>query len=128
MTPAEFQTRVLDPARLAFPFHDTRESRALLLAIAGVESAWTSRWQEPVAHARGFWMIQQNCLDDLLAHPASGPLLRKFAADMEVPTGGMFEALAWHDAWAYCCARSLLWTDRDPLPAFACANGSHSRG
>jgi hypothetical protein len=117
MTPEQFSTRILAPAASLFPFHDTPQSRALLLAIAGVESAWTSRWQEPVAYARGFWMIQQNCLNDLLAHPASGPLLRQFAAEMEISTGGMFEALAWHDGWAYACGRALLLTDPAPLPA-----------
>ena len=116
MTPAEFCARILDPARLAFPFHDDPRARALLLAIAGVESAWTARWQEPRAYARSFWMVQQNCVNDLLAHPSSGPVLRQFAAEMEIPIGGAFEALAWHDAWAYACARCLLWTDPHPLP------------
>ena len=124
MTPAEFSTRILAPAALAFPFHDTPQSRALLMAVAGVESAWTSRWQEPVAYARGFWMCQQNCLNDLLAHPASGPLLRQFATDMEIPAGGMFEALAWHDGWAYACGRALLLTDRAVLPAVSDTDGA----
>jgi hypothetical protein len=35
MTPAEFQTRILLPSVARFPFRDSPESRAILLAIAG---------------------------------------------------------------------------------------------
>jgi hypothetical protein len=116
VTPAEFSARILIPSVARFPFRDSPEARALLLAIAGVESGWTARYQLG-GPALGFWQFEPNGIQAVLDHPASGDVLRAFCAECEVKPTLLDEALAWHDGLAYACARLLLWTDPAPLPA-----------
>jgi hypothetical protein len=118
VTPAEFQARILDPARAAFPFHDSPESRAILLAIAGQESGWMSRFQLG-GPARGWWQFESEGAAGVMNHPAATLTLKGFCAEQFIPwdAGDLFEAVAWNDPLAYALARLLLWTDPHPLPA-----------
>lgn len=111
------------PAISLFPAHDCPEARALLLAIAGQESGWSTRFQFG-GPARGFWQFESEAIDGVFDHPASRPLVRVFCAEQEIGTMLMHEAVAWHDGLAYACARLLLWTDPAPLPAVGDVEGS----
>jgi hypothetical protein len=127
MTPQEFHTRILLPAIAVFPFKDSAESRALLLAIAGQESFWTDRLQEAGGPARGFWQFEMGgAVKGVYNHPASAPILKQFCKDWEIEfnIAAIYEAIAWCDALAYACARLLLWTDREPLPVIGQINAS----
>lgn len=125
MTPAEFSARILDPARAAFPFHDSPESRAILLAIAGQESGWMSRFQLG-GPARGWWQFESEAVADLMNRPATCLTLKGFCAEQSIPwdAGDLFEAVAWHDPLAYALARLLLWTDPAPLPGIGDSMGA----
>ena len=120
MTPAEFSARILLPSAARFPFRDSPEARALLLAIAGQESGWTSRLQQPTPVARGFWQCEKNgAVLGVLTHGATGDMLKAHCAALEIPCDldTVYEAIAWNDPLAYALARLLLWTDPHPLPA-----------
>jgi hypothetical protein len=126
MTPSQFQTRILDQACELFPFHETAESEALILAIAGVESGWTERRQIG-GTARGWWQFERaGGLRGVMRHPASVAPLQEFCASMALPWDevALFEALAWHDGLAYACARLLLYTDLAVLPALGDVDGA----
>ena len=127
MTPAEFSARILAPAAAAFPFHDAPASRALLLAIAGQESGWTDRLQEPTPFARGFWQMERGGgVLGVMEHPASREIIATFCESLEIPPDldPVYEAIAWNDTLAYAFARLLLWTDPAPLPAAGDVAGS----
>jgi len=118
VTPAEFAARILLPSAARFPFRDSPEARALLLAIAGQESAWMSRFQFG-GPARGWWQFESEAVADLMNRPTTCLTLKGFCAEQFIPwdAGDLFEAVAWHDPLAYALARLLLWTDPAPLPA-----------
>lgn len=118
MTPAEFSTRILAPAAAAFPFHDDPRARALLLAIAGVESGWAMRAQSFDGPAAGWWQFEVGGIVGVMEHPASRDVLREFCDQQAVPFERMdiHTAIEWHDGLAYALARLLLWTDPAPLP------------
>jgi len=119
MTPAEFQARILDPARAAFPFHDSPESRGILLAIAGQESGWQCRAQINDGPALGWWQFELGGVRGVVDHPNTHDLLQAFCAEQCVPFSAVdiHTAIEWHDPLAYALARLLLWTDPQPLPA-----------
>ena len=124
MTPEQFMQRIMLPSIVAFPFHDSPQSRVLLLAIAGQESFWADRLQEGGGSARGFWQWEQGTaasrggITGLVMHPVSAPILKQFCQDWELEfnIAAIYEAIAWCDPLAYACARLLLWLDPAPLP------------
>ena len=127
MTPAEFSARILLPSAARFPFRDSPEARALLLAIAGQESGWTSRLQQPTPVARGFWQCEKNgAVLGVLTHGATGDMLKAHCAALEIPCDldTVYEAIAWNDSLAYALARLLLWTDPAPLPGIGDSTGA----
>jgi hypothetical protein len=121
MTPASFYARVLVPSAAALPLIDTRASRVLLMAIAGQESGWSARLQEPTPYARGFWQFEPSGIAGVIRDP----LLAEFCAAYAITLSPavLFEALAWNDLLAYAVARLTLWRDPAVLPAVGDVGG-----
>lgn len=120
MTPAEFQTKILLPSLSSIPSAIVSDKATLmLLAIAGQESGWTDRIQQPNGPARGFWQSEQGgMLKGVIGGPFA-PVLDNFLALYSIPTDIdlMFQALAWHDPLACLVARLGLLMDPSPLPS-----------
>jgi hypothetical protein len=128
VTPAEFQARILAPSAARFPFRDSPEARALLLAIAGQESGWSERVQDG-GPARGFWQFEKNGgVLGVLTHALTGDMLKAHCAALAISPGldTIYEAIAWCDPLAYALARLLVWTDPAPLPTVGDAAGGWS--
>lgn len=128
MTPADFYKTVLAPAAVAFnpDMYDSIEARCLLLAIAGQESAWSCRIQQPIGYARGFWQCEEfgAVAGVLSGRPTQmAKVCQLFAVSPDRAT--VFEAIAYHDALAYTVARFALAMDPLKLPAVGDQTGSY---
>lgn len=130
MTPAQFYERILAPAAQAIGslsgYFDSPEARCFLLAVAGQESAWTSRIQVPGGQARGLWQCQQSGAVRGVRNGSAGVTLRSVCAQFCIPSdeATIFEAIAWNDTLAYAVARLALWMDPHPLPAIGDEDGA----
>lgn len=135
MTPAAFFQSIVNPGlsvlvrTSGLPVTRVADSRArlLLVAIAGQESGWDARRQEP-GPARGWWQFEAGGINGVMNHPTSGPVLAKLCAELVIPyePDVLYEATAWHDHLATGLARLLLWTDQRTLPAIDDADGAWS--
>jgi len=125
MTPQNFFDLVLAPSASTLPLDNSLESRVMLMAIAGQESAWTDRIQIG-GPARGYWQFDMTAILDLLADPSLGPGLQASCAVWDIPSDPttLYQALAWHDPIAYEAARRLLLADPAPLPAVGDETGA----
>lgn len=129
----------LDPgldllASIGGPRRDARAD-ALLLAIAGQESAWTHRAQRVkrrdgtwgTGPARGLWQFERpGGVAGVLQHRASARLARELclARDVTPDPSPVWERLAVDDLIAAGFARLLLWTDPRWLPEVGDQSGS----
>jgi hypothetical protein len=133
MTPAAFLASVIVPRAARLLQHDSPEARCLLLAIAGQESGWEHRLQEPVAHARGWWQCERDgAVLAVLTSDATRAAIGGVCDALTIPRGLdiVFEAIAWNDTLAYWIARLALVLDPHPLPAIgdsAAAWSTYSR-
>ncbi len=119
MTPQQFLSTIMLPAISLFPQYDSPEARCLLLAIAGQESNWAERVQQPVGYARGFWQCEEGgAVADVLTSPDTREI-KDLCTTLCIPTSiaKVWEAIAWNDCLAYAIARLNLWLDPHPLPA-----------
>ena len=125
MTPATFYNLVLAPASqrfgaMGFQVANSQASRVLLMAIAGIESAWSDRIQLPAGPARGYWQCEaEGAVADVYANADTQAWLVEVCHtwDIDDDAGSVFEAIAYHDPLAYAVARFALWLDPAPLPA-----------
>ncbi len=127
MTPQAFLRGIVEPAAGLLGDRNSPDARCLLLAIAGQESEWEQRLQEPVAYARGFWQCEKNgAVLEVLTNDATKDPIANICRALCIPTGldKVFEAIAWNDALAYVVARLNLWLDPQALPAIGDAGGS----
>ncbi len=104
--------------------YDSREARAMLLAIGLQESRFLYRAQVR-GPARGFWQFERSGASGVLTHPSSSaPALEAMAALKYAQAGEsirdtavrMHAVLEHNDVLAAVFARLLLWTLPDPLP------------
>jgi hypothetical protein len=121
MTPDIFyQAIVLPGFSLVPPAMRSREAGAQVLRIAGQESAWTFRDQQPLPIARGYWQFERlgGCLN-VLTNKKLRALTLTVCAVCGVPPGldEVYNALDKNDRLAFCLARINLWADPAPLPA-----------
>lgn len=128
MTPSDFYKSVLVPAAEAFQpaAFDSIEARCMLLAIAGQESGWSERIQQPIGYARGFWQCEEyGAVAGVLSAVPSK--MADICAKCAVPPdrATVFEAIAYHDGLAYAVARLALWLDPPRLPAVGDALASY---
>jgi|SRR6185437_13601673 len=128
MTPDAFYASVITPGAALVPTSmNTLASRVLLFAIAGQESAWSSRVQIPGGQARGYWQCERGgAVKAVLGDSGTGPIARRFCAEHDIPSdlGTVWEAIAWHDGLAYLIARLALWQQPAPLPALENCDGA----
>lgn len=97
---------------------DTPEARAMLLAIAGQESAFQHRRQIR-GPARGLWQFERAGLIGAQMHPASTTHADAVCAALlydRDQSDELHRALEHNDVLACALARLLLWTDPRPLP------------
>jgi hypothetical protein len=119
---------VIAPRAALLPQYDSPAARCLLLAIAGQESGWSQRLQEPVPFARGFWQCEK--LGGVLAvvtNEVTRPVIYGICNTLCIPLGldEINEAIAWNDTLAYWVARLFLWMDPPPLPAIGDTAGAY---
>lgn len=122
---ATFNTQILVPA-LAFIRGNLKnipasvEEHTMLLAIAGVESAWSQRTQQPVAYAHSFYQFERGGVLGLMRDDETSKQVAVLCGMASVP----FQSTAiWNymakpeaDNFSAAMARLLLWTDPRPLP------------
>jgi hypothetical protein len=125
MSPKLFLERAIEPGLALLPGYMVSDaSRVALLAIAGVETAWSKRAQivsEGPPPAVSYWQFQKNGLDGVMT--AHGSLLSAACATLDIAPAEAFAAIRYNDALACVAARLLLWTDPDPMPAIGDATG-----
>jgi hypothetical protein len=127
MTPTKFLAGVIVPRAGVMPNLKSPEAMCLLLAIAGQESAWANRLQEPIAYARGFWQCEHNgAVLSVLTSTDTQATIYEVLDSLCIPKGidTVFEAIAWNDTLAYCVARLALYQDPAALPAIGDQAGS----
>lgn len=120
MTPDAFLHGIIEPAGRMMPQHDSPEARCLLLAIAGQESEWSHRLQQPVAYARGFWQCEkQGAVLNVVTSDAAIAALKPLCTVLSLPVDldQVYEAIAWNDTLACWVARLNLLLDPFALPA-----------
>lgn len=116
------------------PRRDVRAD-ALLLAIAGQESAWTHRVQRSRRKdgsffdgpARGLWQFERGGgVAGVLHHRSTARLARALCVSRDVTPDPLpvWERLATDDILAAGLARLLLWTDPRPLPQIGDQDGA----
>lgn len=129
MTPKAFLDSVIAPRAHTMPQHDSPEARCLMLAIAGQESEWLYRLQQPEAFARGFWQCEKHgAVLAVLTGDATREAIYGVCDALCIPRGldEVFEAIAWNDTLAYWVARLALVQDPQPLPAIGDESGAWS--
>ena len=122
MDATTFLATILEPAYgIVSPIIGVAPSalaRQSLLAIAGQETGWDTRYQVG-GPAHSFWQFELNGVNGLLVHPVSQPRIRALCDALRIPpdSATIFAAIAWNDALAVGMARLALWVDPRPLPA-----------
>lgn len=129
MTPDAFYARIFRPAALVLaqdiPW-DSAQSRCLLMAIAGQESAWSERSQLPSGRAHGFWQCEQGGAVHGVLGGSLAATLAAVCADYNIASdeATVWEAIQYHDVLAYAVARLTLRMDAPPLPAVGDTEGA----
>lgn len=121
MTPMAMLRTVVPVAELALPkAMRTDQARCLLLAIAGQESGWNTRLQEPSGIARGFWQCEKlGAVLEVMTSSTTADTAKAVCSAFCIEPGldVVYQAIAYHDPLAYCIARLALWAVPHPLPA-----------
>lgn len=115
----------IEPAMALLPSMDSREARALMIAIGLQESRFMYRHQKLIGlpyqkgPARGFWQFERSGIHGVMVHSCSNKLSESVAKARAVPFDSVLihAALEHDDVLAAAFARLLLWTDLKPLPA-----------
>jgi len=96
---------------------DTPEARAMLVAIGLQESEFKHRKQVG-GPARGFWQFERSGVAGVLSHQSTSKMIAAACELIRLPpyTDLCYGIIAYHDAFACCLARSLLYTYPAPLP------------
>ena len=104
---------------------DSREAKAMMIAIAMQESRWDERRQIR-GPARGFWQFELAGIRGVLGHRASKPLIESVLTklDYDLRPETSYIAIEHNDVLAFAYARLLLWTVPDPLPGPGNAAGA----
>jgi hypothetical protein len=126
VTPSQFLVRVIQPGLALLPTEmDSPPARVLLLAIAGQESNWTSRYQVS-GPARGYWQFELAGVQGVFEDAATAELARACCTAVDAPPypGTVYTAICWQDALACAIARLALWPDPAPLPAAGDRSGA----
>lgn len=131
MTPDLFYARIYLPSVVALTHDvtwrsDTTQSRCLLMAIAGQESAWTDRSQVPGGQAHGFWQCEQGGVVHGVMVGAFAAVLANVCDDYQIPNdeASVFAAIEYHDPLAYTVARLALRMDPGALPLVGDVEGA----
>ena len=100
------------------PRHDTKEARAMMIAIALQESGLKARRQAGDGPAKSYWQFERGGVAGIAHHKLSAPLLAKVCDSLDYPADvdAIHIAIEHNDTLAACCARLLLFTHPDPLP------------
>jgi hypothetical protein len=118
MTPDEY-VRTVVPAAMAFlpAKMDTREARAMLVAIGLQESRLTYRAQIG-GPARGLHQFETGGVSGVLKHAAVRALASQVAAQLGYPAtvDGLHPQFETDDILDCCFARLLLYVDPRPMP------------
>lgn len=133
MTPSEALATTIAPALAILPPKmDTAPARVELLSIGLQESHLTFRRQMPTGPARGLWQCEQGTqasrggIWGLYLFKATSGYLNDLCAARNVAHDpvAIYNALESDDILAAGCARLLLYTDPQPLPAVSDVDGS----
>lgn len=122
MTPTTFFNLVLAPSSqrfgaMQYRVANNQASRVLMMTIAGIESAWSNRIQQPNGPARSYWQIEaEGALRDVQSNADTAQWLTEAADLWDVDADNVFDAIAYHDSLAYVVGRLALWLDPAPLP------------
>lgn len=133
MTPSEALATAIAPALAILPAKmDTASARVELLSIGLQESHLTFRRQMPTGPARGLWQCEQGTqasrggIWGLYLFKATSGYLSNLCAARKVAHDpvAIYNALESDDILSAGCARLLLYTDPQPLPAVSDVDGS----
>lgn len=117
---------MIDPALAWLPAHmNSPQARVMLLAIGLQESRFEYRRQLGNGPARSFWQFERGTAASrggvwgIFLHAQSRDLLRDACAAHSVAfePRAIWTAIEHNDVLACICARLLLWTDAQRLPA-----------
>ena len=115
---------------------DSPEARVQIFAHGAQESRFEHRRQMvkrgrkivPEGPAKSFWQgeLTGGMCAGILRHPATAILTKALCERHGVPATaqGIWDAIERNDVLAAQCARLLLWTDPQPLPAIGDADGA----
>ncbi len=110
---------ISDAMRLLPSNMDSRQARAMLIAIGLQESRFKHRKQIG-GPAHGFWQFEKGGgVKGVLNHATTSKLARQVcnACCVSPDADSVYDALATDDVLACCFARLLLWTDPKAIPA-----------
>lgn len=101
------------------PAMTSPQACVMLLAIAGQESAFLSRWQKGGGPARGYWQCEREAVEDVWQRQHAN--IQQVLIDLDYVgvsgESGMWAALPYDATLAAAVARLILYLDRAPLPA-----------
>jgi len=100
------------------PIMDSKEARAMLIAIGMQESRFSHRAQIN-GPARGFWQFEKGGgVRGVLSHPETMQTAKEICRKLRIrPTeDDCYSAITYNDALACAFARLLLWTLPNKLP------------
>jgi len=96
---------------------DSKEARAMLLAIGLQESRFEERRQLGNGPAVSPWQFEPTGVSGVLSHKASRPVIVEVVNMMDYPLGtDLHRIIENNDILACCFARCLLWTHPNSLP------------
>jgi hypothetical protein len=130
MNPADFFADIVQPslARLEkwTGVGSDDRAHALVMAIAGQETAWKERLQDAGGPARSYWQFELGGGVAGVFNGAGSRVLDVCAAlDVPALASTVFQAMAWNDTLACCMARLNLWLDPEALPPLTDCDGAY---
>lgn len=119
---------IVVPAMNIFPESmDSPESRVLLCAIAGQESALQYR-QQIQGPAHSMWMFERNGISAVLTDTITGGYAKQICVDAGIAAtvNDVYGAMLTDDILGCQFARLLLWSDASALPPIGAINTAWS--
>ena len=119
MTPELLTVVGINPAlSLLPPIMESREARAMLLAIALQESALSHRKQNQNGPARSYFQFELAGIHGVLSHQSSADYAQSVCVSLDIApsVGSVSDAITYNDVLACAFARLLIWTLPDRLP------------
>ena len=121
LTPAELLRGPISTALDLLPVVlDTRQARAMMVAIALQESGLRARTQDNHGPARGFYQFEIAGVRQVLTHPSCTHITARFVSDLGLSTlrpEQLLDELAVNDVLASGFARLNLLPDPQALPS-----------